>query len=204
MTYDVKNWEKSVTFHGHICPGLAIGFKAAQVGLKALGVERAEDEELVAIVENDACGVDAIQVLTGCTLGKGNLIYRDYGKQVYTFANRRTNEAVRVAVTPGLLDARDEEYRQLREKVFGGTATEAEREKFGVKHREAAQWLLELPDEQFCQWKKIEFELPGKARIFPSIICEECGEAVMEPRARIRQGKKVCLECAGEDYSRGW
>jgi formylmethanofuran dehydrogenase subunit E len=204
MTYDVIAWEKSVAFHGHICPGLAIGFKAAQAGLKALGVERAEDEELVAIVENDACGVDAIQVLTGCTIGKGNLIYRDYGKQVYTFANRKTNEAVRVAVNPGLMDARDEEYRQLRVKVFGGTATQEEREKFRVKHREAAQWLLELPDEQFCQWKPIDFQLPVKAIIFPSIICEECGEAAMEPRIRIRNGKKVCLECAGEDYSRGW
>ncbi|NLC76328.1 MAG: formylmethanofuran dehydrogenase [Clostridia bacterium] len=204
MAYDVAAWEKSVAFHGHICPGLAIGFKAAQVGLNALGVARAEDEELVAIVENDACGVDAIQVLTGCTIGKGNLIYRDYGKQVYTFANRKTGEAVRVAVNPGLLDARDEEYRQLRQKVFGGTATQEERERFSVKHREAARWLLELPDDRFCQWKKIDLQLPGKARIFSSIICEECGEAAMEPRIRIKNGKKVCLACFGEEYGRGW
>ena len=39
----------------------------------------AADEEIVAIVENDACGVDALQCVTGCTFGKGNLIFRDYG-----------------------------------------------------------------------------------------------------------------------------
>lgn len=204
MNYDVNAWKKCVDFHGHVCPGLAIGFKAAMIGLKALGVDRAEDEELVAIVENDACGVDAIQVLTGCTLGKGNLIFRDYGKQVSTFANRKTDEAVRVAVNPGLMENGDGEYRELRRKVLGGTATQEERERFGQKHREAAERLLAMPDEEFGKWEKVELTLPGKARIYASILCEECGEAAMEPRIRIKNGKKVCLPCAGEEYSRGW
>lgn len=47
-------------FHGHVCPGLAIGFKAAEVLRARLGATRAPDEELVAIVETDACGADAI------------------------------------------------------------------------------------------------------------------------------------------------
>jgi formylmethanofuran dehydrogenase subunit E len=63
-----------VAFHGHYCPGVTIGYRAALIALRELGVERAQDEELVALCENDACGVDAVQALTGCTLGKGNLI----------------------------------------------------------------------------------------------------------------------------------
>lgn len=204
MSYNVNAWQQCVAFHGHVCPGLVIGFKAAAIGLKALGVERAEDEELVAIVENDACGVDAVQVLTGCTLGKGNLIFRDYGKQVYTFGSRKTNEAVRVAVLPGLMENRDDEYQELRKKVFGGTASPEEREHFSQKHRERAISLLEMPDEEFAKWERVELTLPGKAMIFASILCEECGEAAMEPRIRIKNGKKVCLSCAGEEYSRGW
>jgi formylmethanofuran dehydrogenase subunit E len=61
--------------HGHECPGLAIGYRMAAAGFEALESARAEDEELVAIVENDACGVDALQCLTGCTFGKGNLLW---------------------------------------------------------------------------------------------------------------------------------
>ena len=63
---------KCIEFHGHTCPGLAIGFRAARTLMERLGVKKAPDEELVAIVETDACGADAIQVMTGCTFGKGN------------------------------------------------------------------------------------------------------------------------------------
>ena len=43
-----------VRFHGHECPGLAIGYRMALAGLETLKSMRSEDEELVAIVENDA------------------------------------------------------------------------------------------------------------------------------------------------------
>ena len=76
-----------VSFHGHACPGLAFGYRVAEVALQELG-DKAEDEELVAVVENNSCAVDAIQVMAGCTFGKGNLIFKDYGKQVYTFIRR--------------------------------------------------------------------------------------------------------------------
>lgn len=77
MDFSSTEWERAVAFHGHSCPGLAIGYRAAKIALRELAAGRAGDEELVAIVETDACGVDTIQVLTGCTLGKGNLLYRD-------------------------------------------------------------------------------------------------------------------------------
>ncbi len=67
------DFKKCLDFHGHLCPGLAIGYRAATGALEWLKENRSEDEELVAIVETDACGADAVQVLTGCTFGKGNL-----------------------------------------------------------------------------------------------------------------------------------
>ena len=66
-------WSKAKAFHGHECPGLAIGVKACQAVVEKMGVSPAFDEELICIAENDACGVDAVQALMGCTLGKGNL-----------------------------------------------------------------------------------------------------------------------------------
>ena len=85
-----------VKFHGHECPGLAIGYRMASAGMKAIGSLRAEDEEIVSIVEKDACGVDALQCITGCTFGKGNLIFHDYGKHVYTIYSRSLRKGVRV------------------------------------------------------------------------------------------------------------
>jgi len=90
------SWEDAKKFHGHECGGLTLGYKVATFALERLDFDRSSDEELVAIVENDSCAVDGIQIVTGCTFGKGNLIFRDYGKQVYTFFNRNTGEGIRI------------------------------------------------------------------------------------------------------------
>ncbi len=83
------------SFHGHLCSGLAMGIQASQIALDKIG-KHAADEEVVAIVETDMCAVDAIQFLTGCTFGKGNLIHRDFGKNAFTFVRRSDNKAIRV------------------------------------------------------------------------------------------------------------
>ena len=85
-----EDFKKCVDFHGHICPGVAIGYRAAKGALNWLKENRSEDEELVAIVETDACSADAVQVLTGCTFGKGNFIYKDHGKQVLSLISRKS------------------------------------------------------------------------------------------------------------------
>ena len=67
-----------------MCPGLALGVHAARFALDEIG-PHAADEEVVAVTETDMCGVDAVQYLTGCTFGKGNLIHQDHGKNAFTF-----------------------------------------------------------------------------------------------------------------------
>ncbi|HBX23356.1 MAG TPA: formylmethanofuran dehydrogenase [Desulfotomaculum sp.] len=201
MCMEKSPWEKAIEFHGHSCPGLAIGYRVAEIAMKRLQEFRSADEELVAVVENDACGVDAVMLLTGCTLGKGNLIYRDLGKQVYTFGSRNGNRALRIAVNN--TGQPDPEGAQLRKKVFGGTASPAEQVKFQLMQGRRIEEILHMPEEDFCQVREIDFSLPAKAQIFPSVECAQCGERVMEPRARLRDGKAVCLDCFN-DYSRGW
>ncbi len=194
-------WEKCVDFHGHICPGLALGYKAAVIALEKLDIARAMDEELFAIAENDACSVDGVQVVTGCTIGKGNLFLKDYGKQVYIFGNRRTGKAVRVAVKPGAV-GRDEEHQMLREKLSAGTATAEEKELFWEKHEQISEKIRELPAEEFAKVELVELEFPKKAQIYPTIICSSCGEGAMESRVRMVNGQIVCLACAGVAYSK--
>src|SRR5512134_883344 len=93
----MKTFDDVVDFHGHSCPGLALGFRVSIRAMKEFK-NLPEDEELVAIAENDSCAVDAVQVMTGCTFGKGNLIFRNYGKQVYTFLKRSTGKSLRISV----------------------------------------------------------------------------------------------------------
>ena len=92
----MRTWEDCAQFHGHKCPGLAIGYRAAVLAMEKLGLsEGSQDEELVCISENDACGVDAIQVITGCTAGKGNLIFHMTGKEAYSFYCRKSGKSIR-------------------------------------------------------------------------------------------------------------
>ena len=83
----MATYDEIVKFHGHECTGLAIGYRMASVGLKAIESARSENEEIVSIVANDACGVGALQCVTGCTFGKGNLNFRNYGKAVRVVFN---------------------------------------------------------------------------------------------------------------------
>ena len=87
-------WEKCVAFHGHSCGGLMIGYKAALYAMDLLDISFADNEQVVCISENDACGVDAIQVLLGCSIGKGNLLFHMTGKQAFSFYDRATKNAV--------------------------------------------------------------------------------------------------------------
>ncbi len=113
-----RDLERILKFHGHFCGGIVLGYRAARLGLKRLGAGPAIDEEIVAIVENDSCAVDAVQVLTGCTCGKGNLFYRDYGKHVYTFAERSSGRAVRISRKPGPRLSAEEQLKAPPEELF--------------------------------------------------------------------------------------
>jgi len=174
-----------------------MGFRAAQEAMERLDANRSQDEEIVSLVETDACGVDAVQVLTGCTYGKGNLIYRDLGKQAFTFGVRGRSEGIRVALKYGAMENQAPEgWRNLREKVFGGEATDQEKEQFHQLHQKFTQQLLEVPLEEIMEVSRVPLELPPKARIYSTVQCAHCGEGVMEPRARVKEGQIACGDCA--------
>ena len=196
------DYQKAIEFHGHCCPGLTIGYLAAKAAMEHLAVTRSEDEELVAIVESDGCGIDAVQVLLGCTIGKGNLIFKDHGKQAYTIGNRRTGKAVRVVMTGEIMPL-SAEQGDLKQAVFSGTATPEQEYCWHQLQQERTSRMLATPFEKLFKIAAVELKLPSEAKIFNSVICTYCGEKVMEARARLRDGKIACLACT-EEYSRGW
>lgn len=169
-------WKKSVEFHGHHCPGLAIGVRASLEAIKALNIEFSEDEEVVCVTENDACGVDGVQVILGCSAGKGNLLFRNRGKQAFSFFNRKTGESIRLVLK--VLPEMDRDEKEA--------------------------FLLNEPDaHKIFDFKTPGYELPESARIFQSVVCEVCGESTAEPMIRLENGKKCCLDCASP-YTRGF
>jgi formylmethanofuran dehydrogenase subunit E len=200
----IPAFEEAVKFHGHTCPGITMGYRAAEAALKELKAGRDIDEEMVAIVENDACGVDAIQVVTGCTFGKGNLIFKDYGKQAYTFINRETGDAVRISLKPSFsVDKQDPALAKLRARVMSGKANKKEAEEFHQRMEAVTKSMLDAPIEEMFDVRHVKAKIPEKARIFKSVKCKKCGEMVAEHRARVQDGGFVCIPCY-EEYSRGW
>lgn len=189
-------FETVVGFHGHACPGLAIGYRVAQAAMQRLHSGRPEDEEFVAVVENDACGVDAVQFVCGCTFGKGNLVFRDYGKQAFTFYNRQTGKGVRLYAEPGTMDdPEDSEFAELA-RNSSRTAEEEKRFRCIMDHR--IQRILSMPEEDFLTVTEPHEPMPTKARIFNSGRCSACGERVMETRLPSGGGRTLCIPCQAE------
>lgn len=187
-----------VKFHGHLCPGLALGYKASILAMSRLNETKAEDEEIVAIVENESCFVDAVQVITGCTFGKGNLIFRDYGKMVITLLSRKRHAGVRVGLGSSAFPFKeDKNGLDLMDKVFKGTATDEEKRQFQEFQLKRAKKILDLEAEEFFSVNHVSMDLPPFARIMRSEICDMCGEPVMITKLVEKTGKKVCKSCAG-------
>lgn len=194
-----EDLKKCVEFHGHLCPGLAVGYKASKAGLEWLKENRAVDEEIIAIVETDACSSDAVQVLTGCTFGKGNFLYRDHGKLVFSFLSRQSGLGVRVGLKPKVLPPPSEKDRKLLNKIRNDEASEAEQQEFWQMHQSRSREILEREPEELFSIRPVNIQVPQKARIEPSEPCERCGEPTMISRLQTIKGCKICLDCLGTE-----
>jgi len=161
-------WEKCVDFHGHRCGGLRIGYAAAEYAKKLLNVTFSDNEQVVCISENDACGVDAIQVLLGCSIGKGNLLFHMTGKQAFSFYNRSTGESVRLVLRPKPLDMTPEESQR---------------------------YYFDRSCEELFDVMETRIPLPTPAKIFDSYICDGCGEKTGANWIRLAGDQKLCLDC---------
>ena len=183
------DFKEAAEFHGHICPGIAIGYRIAKYVKEHY--PRSQDEELVCIAENKSCSIDAIQFMLGCTAGKGNLLFKDYGKQAFTFYSRDKNKALRIYFRGGILKGMDE----LRQKMARGELGPEDRERMAAFRSQATEKVLSARDEDILTVEEVDIPAPEKARIHPSLKCEECGEEFMEILGRTAGGKVLCKSC---------
>lgn len=170
----MKTWQDCVAFHGHECGGLTIGYKASLYAAQLLNLEFSDDEQVVCITENDACGVDAIQVMLGCSIGKGNLLFHMRGKQAFSFYNRKTGKTVRLVLKP---------------------------KPEGMSKAESFAYYQSCKPEEMFEIKETTITIPEKARLFDSYTCDCCGEVTGANWIRLAGEKKLCLDCY-ESYDR--
>jgi len=174
-------FNKAKAFHGHVCPGIVLGTRLTIAGMRELGMNPREPQHnLIVYMEIDRCGADAVQAITGCSLGHRSLKYKDYGKFAATFVDLATKKAVRVAV---------------HEK------NRAEHDKFDQK--EVIRILGECPEEEILKIERVMIDIPEDD--FPGFpheksVCSVCGEQVMDNRHSMVDGKPVCRNCGIQSY----
>ncbi|WP_207259969.1 FmdE family protein [Desulfovibrio sp. Huiquan2017] len=164
--------DAAIAFHGHSCPGLAIGIRAVELAERELG--ELGELDLVAVAETDMCGVDAIQFLTDCTLGKGNFIHRDYGKKAFSFFDRTSGRGFRAL---------------LRDT---GPSRPGEDREAAIRH------FMTLPLDDMFAVTPLACPPPRPAAVLESLRCAQCGEMTMESRTRRYGGKTYCIPCFRE------
>ncbi|MHB8204217.1 MAG: FmdE family protein, partial [Desulfomonilaceae bacterium] len=175
------------------CPRLAIGYAAVKASSVLLRSSGSEDEELVCIVENNSCSVDAVQALLGCTFGKGNLIFRDWGKQVFTFYDREKGKAVRASFRQP--SSKSEITNNLKKKIEAGSATDEDKRKMQELRDEFTSALVSEPTK-FFDVKEIAMEPPAYAQIVETLPCAICGEQTMISRMVKKGDSMICKGCA--------
>ncbi len=186
--------KKAVEFHGHTCPGLWIGLRASELCLGKLGMH-SDENPVVCVTETDMCAVDAIQVLTGCTFGKGNLIHRDFGKNAFSFFHRRSGDALRAAVRPHFLEKERAEMKKIGAESSGGPGPKRQKERIQKIREEMRVQLMGASLGNIFEVKPPHFQAPNPARILNSMACEDCCETVMESRVRHFDGRILCIPC---------
>ena len=183
----------TITFHGHKCPGLAIGIRAAELAMQEIGDPH--EITMVAISETDMCGVDAIQFLTGCTYGKGNFLHRDYGKMAFSFYDRKTGKGIRAVLNNDSGSSLFSNYRTLVNKEADGTATPEEIASIDTLRNDLQKHLMQVELKDLFNVTPLDSGLPRPARVLGSLVCAHCGEATMESRTRRLGGETLCIPC---------
>ena len=109
--------------------------------------------------------MDAIQVLLGCSIGKGNLLFHIRGKQAFSFYNRVNGKSFRLVLN---------EFPEGTKDTMAYVLAHEPAELFTVKEARP---------------------LPEPAKKFRSYRCARCGEKTGENWIRLVNGECVCLDC---------
>jgi formylmethanofuran dehydrogenase subunit E len=185
---------RCVEFHGHICPGLVYGYLVAKEAMKRMNLGRSVDEEIVAVCENDSCAVDALQVLLGTSMGKGNLIIKNFGKNAHTILSRSQKKSYRFVKKVNYeYQGKDKKtFDRLEAAMAAGTASESEQRQLKLLKIED---LLKINFDEIFATMDVPFDEPLYAPMKKSKPCAICGEMTMAPKMILVKEGWVCIPC---------
>jgi formylmethanofuran dehydrogenase subunit E len=191
-------FDVALLFHGHKCPAMPMGLRAGLAAMKALGVERSKDKELVVEVETGeghaaGCFVDGLMVATGATYGKSNIKKLNYDKMAFTLIDTKTGKAVRVSLKP-----------EFFEKALNSPFVQKRKE--GVLPQDISPEITDplvdrivgLPETEFLNISEIfSKEVKKGPTSFEVKRCSQCGEATFTNKLTETQDKRLlCVPCA--------
>lgn len=192
--------EMAMKFHGHKCPAMPMGLRAGFAAMRALGVDRSQDKELIAESETGkghaaGCFLDGIMAATGCTYGKANIEKLYYNKMAFTLFDTKTERAVRVSVKPEFFD----------EKALKSLFVQKRKE--GVPPQDIppeitdpiVEKVLSMEEGQFLNIGDVKkVEIKKSKGLFETKRCDKCGESVFVNKIRLTpDGLFVCIPCSG-------
>lgn len=183
-----------IQFHQHSCPGAAFGVRVAEAALSHFGLDQASSE-LVLLSETDACAVDALQVLTGCTYGKRNLIHQDNGRYAFTFWRGGSEKGVRVRAKAGSIVYRPEELWEIVDRIQDGTATPEDEAAFAAAQEDRIVRLLAVAQDEILIVEPVDAQAPRPKQLAPAESCEKCGEPTSVETLHDHRGKMLCPAC---------
>lgn len=190
-------FEPALRLHGHKCPAMPLGLRAGAAAMNTLGVERSRESQLLAILELgdnhfSHCLADGVQMITGCTYGKGNITKLGYGKFGLILVDRTTGRAVRVVPHAGAQDATKttgifSEYRQEN-----GPSSQV----FDEEVDPLIDEVLRAPQETLLVvGEEYRLDVPVSAESLEHFVCECCGENVVERYGRVIGNQQLCIPC---------
>lgn len=184
-----KLLDESVRIHGHLCPGQVLGVKMTMLGLSKVGIDdpKGKDrKDIIVFVEMDRCATDAVQSVTGCSLGHRTMKFMDYGKMAATFVNLKIGKAVRVLAKEDARDKAKKYFPDIEDKY------KAQLEAYKI-----------MPDDELFEFMDVRVnikpeDMPG--RPLKRVACDVCGEFVQDMRDVLKDGKTLCKPCAFGGY----
>ena len=183
--------EISTRIHGHVCAGQVIGVRMSILALTLIGIDDPkvmDRKKLYVVVEIDRCATDAIQSVTGCTLGKRSMKWLDHGIMAATFVNLESSRAVRITALEEARKAADSYCSEITDKY----------------QRQLAAYKI-MPDSELFRVEEVSItipaeDLPGKP--LSRLQCQECGDWVQDRREIHKDGRIFCRSCATGRYYR--
>lgn len=191
-----QEFNEVIDFHGCYCLDIAMGYRVSKALVREMGEDMKNMKEVFGYISAPTCAMDAIQKLTGCTLGKRNLILNDVGKTAFALQNVATGKAVRAYVH--YWDQFDHsELRQKRKEandpVHGTPEKKAEFKKLMDAKMNV---ILTAPEEELFRLQQVSLPKPPKSSKYVAVECPQCGEFVREESLVDNNGGKACQECA--------